>query len=103
MGVERNVHVKTFAAHFLFQQAAIQYVQPKRLAVRAGAVQQHLALDGIAVIVGVGRAVQRRAVRQVIHKIVAQQRQVGQFSGILQAVRRIGKYFGFFNIVWVVN
>ena len=44
-----------------------------------------------------------RAVRQVIHKIVAQQRQVGQFSGILQAVRRIGKYFGFFNIVWVVN
>ena len=103
MCVERNVHIKTFAAHFLFQQAAVQHVQPKRLAVRAGAVQQYLALDGITVIVGVGRAVQRRAVRQAVHKIIVQQRQVGQRGCILQAVCRVNEYFGFFNVVWIVD
>ena len=75
----------------LFQQAAIQHVQPNG-AVRAGAVQQHLTLDGVAVIVS--RSGQYSAAPSGRSSTdQQQQRQVGQFSGIPEAVRRIGKYF----------
>ena len=58
---------------------------------------------GITEVVRLTGKVHRCAVRQAVYKIIAQQRQVGQLGGILQAVRCIGKHFRFFNVVGVVD